>query len=121
MRLWETSTVPATLPVTDDAGATAGSAYRDGFAGTSFYVAEIPPGVGREQIPLHRSDTIDYMAILSGEIHLILPDREILLRQGDTLVHAGVMHTWENRGDAVCQLLFVVVPALRTNELRDGE
>lgn len=111
MRLWETPAVPADLPVTTDAGATAGSAYRDGFAGTSFYVAEIPPGIGREQIPLHRSDTIDYMAILSGQIHLVLSDREILLRQGDTLIQAGVMHTWENRGSELCRLLFVVVPA----------
>jgi mannose-6-phosphate isomerase-like protein (cupin superfamily) len=113
MRLWETSAVPTSLPVDVDAGVTAGSAYREGFAGTSFYVAEIPPGVGRQQIPMHRNDTLDYMAILEGEIHLVLPDREILLQQGDTLIQVGVMHTWENRGDELCRLLFVVVPGQR--------
>jgi mannose-6-phosphate isomerase-like protein (cupin superfamily) len=93
-RLWET---------------TAGSAYREGFQGTSFYIAEIPPGVGRGQIAFHRTETLDYMAILRGEVHYLLPDRELHLRQGDTVVQAGVEHSWENRGTEPCWLLFAVV------------
>lgn len=111
LRLWETSAVPAALPVAADASLAAGSAYREGFAGTSFYVAEIPPGIGRQQIPFHRNSTIDYMAILSGEIVFVLPEQEIVLRQGDALVQCGNDHTWENRSDATCRLLFVVIPA----------
>ena len=111
-RLWETTAVPARLPVDRDASLDAGSAYRAGFAGTSFYLAEIPPGVGRSQVPFHRNATIDYMAILRGEIHFVLPGQEFLLKQGDTLVQCGNDHTWENRGTEPCQLLFVVVPAV---------
>jgi mannose-6-phosphate isomerase-like protein (cupin superfamily) len=111
-RLWETAAVPARLPVERDASLDAGSAYRAGFAGTSFYLAEIPPGVGRSQVPFHRNATIDYMAILRGEIHFVLPGQELLLKQGDTLVQCGNDHTWENRGTEPCQLLFVVVPAV---------
>jgi mannose-6-phosphate isomerase-like protein (cupin superfamily) len=111
-RLWETAAVPAKLPVDRDASLEAGSAYRPGFAGTSFYLAEIPPGVGRSQVPFHRNATIDYMAILRGEIHFVLPEQEMLLKQGDTLVQCGNDHTWENRGTEPCQLLFVVVPAV---------
>jgi len=111
-RLWETAAVPARLPVDQDASLDAGSAYRAGFAGTSFYLAEIPPGVGRSQVPFHRNATIDYMAILRGEIYFVLPGQEILLKQGDTLVQCGNDHTWENRGTEPCQLLFVVVPAV---------
>jgi mannose-6-phosphate isomerase-like protein (cupin superfamily) len=110
-RLWETAAVPARLPVDRDASLDAGSAYRPGFAGTSFYLAEIPPGVGRSQVPFHRNATIDYMAILRGEIYFVLPGQEFLLKQGDTLVQCGNDHTWENRGTEPCQLLFVVVPA----------
>ena len=110
-RLWETAAVPARLPVDRDASLDAGSAYRAGFAGTSFYLAEIPPGVGRSQVPFHRNATIDYMAILRGEIYFVLPGQEFLLKQGDTLVQCGNDHTWENRGTEPCQLLFVVVPA----------
>lgn len=111
IRLWETGAVPASLPVSSDASLQAGSAYRQGFGGTSFYVAEIPAGVGRRQIPFHRNTTIDYMAILEGEIVFVLPEQEIALRQGDTLVQCGNDHTWENRSDRTCRLLFVVVPA----------
>ncbi len=111
-RLWETASMPATLPVDRDASLDAGSAYRAGFAGTSFYLAEIPPGVGRSQVPFHRNATIDYMAILRGQIYFVLPGQEFLLKQGDTLVQCGNDHTWENRGSEPCQLLFVVVPAV---------
>jgi mannose-6-phosphate isomerase-like protein (cupin superfamily) len=113
-RLWETAAVPTRLPVGRDASLDAGSAYRAGFAGTSFYLAEIPPGVGRSQVPFHRNATIDYMAILRGEIYFVLPEREFLLKQGDTLVQCGNDHTWENRGTEPCQLLFVVVPAVES-------
>jgi mannose-6-phosphate isomerase-like protein (cupin superfamily) len=115
-RLWEAPGLPASLPLAGDAGATAGNAYRAGFAGTSFYVAEIPPGIGPAQIPLHRSDTLDYMAILAGEIDLVLDGRAIELRSGDTLVLGGANHSWRNRGTESCLLLFVVVSATRGGE-----
>lgn len=111
VRLWETPAVPVTLPVTVDAAPAAGSAYRDGFRGASFYTAEIPPGVGRAQIPMHRNATLDYMAVLNGEIVLLLPGEELRLAQGDTLVLGGCDHSWENRGTVTCSLLFVVLPA----------
>ena len=111
VRLWETPSVPVTLPVTADAAPTAGSAYREGFRGASFYTAEIPPGVGRAQIPMHRNATLDYMAVLSGAIVLLLPGQELRLAQGDTLVLGGCDHSWENRGTVTCSLLFVVLPA----------
>lgn len=112
-RLWETSGVPTSVPLARDAGATAGNAYRPGFAGTSLYVADIFPGtVGA--IPLHRQDSLDYIAILSGEIHLLLDGKEEVLRAGDVLVQGGNLHTWENRSDAPCRMLVVVLSAHRT-------
>jgi len=113
-RLWEAPGVPAAIPFAADAGATAGNAYRPGFAGTSFYVAELPPGVGTAQIPLHRNDTLDYMAILAGEVDLVLEDRRVRLRTGDTLVLGGANHSWATVGDVPCVLLFVVVTAQRS-------
>jgi len=113
MRLWESTTVPARLPAIADLGETAGNAYREGFRGTSFYVAEIPPGSDEADIPMHQQDTLDYMAVLSGSIVLRLPDRDIELRPGDTLVQAGNLHTWINRGAEPCVLLFVVVAGER--------
>lgn len=113
-RLWESSQPPVTLPVMDDRGATAGNAYREGFAGTSFYVAEIPPGTDESDIPMHRQDTLDYMAVLAGRIVLRIEGTDLELAAGDTVVQAGNLHTWINRGSEPCVLLFVVVAAQRT-------
>jgi hypothetical protein len=112
-RLWESPTVPADLPANADLGETAGNAYRDGFRGTSFYVAEIPPGSEETDIPLHKQDTLDYMAVLSGSVVLRIPGRDIELQAGDTIVQAGNLHTWINRGEEPCVLLFVVVAGER--------
>ena len=111
-RLWETAGVPARVPIRADAGATAANAYRPGFSGTSLYVADIPARtVGA--IPLHREDSLDYIAILAGEIHLVLDGSETVLRAGDVLVQGGNLHTWENRSTAPCRMLVVVLRAHR--------
>ena len=44
---------------------------------------------------------------------LRIPGRDIELRAGDTIVQAGNLHTWINRGDEPCRLLFVVVAGER--------
>jgi len=109
-RLWETAGVPTTLPVRADAGAAAGNAYRADFAGTSLYVADIPHDtVGA--IPLHREDSLDYIAVLAGEIDLVLGTETCHLVAGDVLVQAGNLHTWENRSGSACRLLVVVLRA----------
>ena len=112
VRLWETGGgARRRCRCIADAGATAGNAYREGFRGTSFYVAELPGGARAPSIPMHRNTTLDYMAILSGRIVFKVDDREIELAAGDTLVQGGNLHTWINRWDEPCLLLFVVVTA----------
>lgn len=107
-RLWETEGLPVSLAVTADAGASAGNAYREGFVGSSLYVADIPPGSNLDNIPLHAQDSLDYIAVLDGEIELALPDRSLPMRRGDILVQAGNVHSWVNRSDRPCRLLVVV-------------
>jgi mannose-6-phosphate isomerase-like protein (cupin superfamily) len=110
-RLWEIPGMPARIPLSGDAGTTAGNAYRPEFTGTSFYVCEIPGGERAPKIALHRVSTVDYMAILSGRLVYQIDDREIELGPGDTIVQGGTNHTWINRWKEPCLLLFVVVTA----------
>lgn len=112
-RLWESASVPAPLPATEDLGKTAGNAYREGFRGTSFYIAELPPGTDETDIPMHRQDTLDYMAVLSGQVVLRIEGQDIPLEAGDTIVQSGNLHTWINRGTEPCVLLFVVIAGER--------
>ena len=112
-RLWETREMPVPLGVTADAGATAGNAYREGFVGTSLYTADLPPGSGLDDIPMHAQDSLDYIAVMAGEVDLVLPDRTVTLRTGDVLVQAGTVHSWVNRGETPARLLVVVLTGRR--------
>jgi mannose-6-phosphate isomerase-like protein (cupin superfamily) len=64
---------------------------------------------------MHRSDTIDFIYVLEGEIVLELDDgRETTLRTGDTAVQNGTRHAWRNRSGKICRLLVVMAGAKRT-------
>ena len=112
-RLWETRELPVPLNVTTDEGVTAGNAYREGFAGTSLYTADISPGSDLSRIPIHAQDSLDYIAVLEGQIDLVLPDQSITMKQGDVLVQAGNMHSWVNTTDKPCRILVVVLTGKR--------
>jgi hypothetical protein len=107
-RLWESPGTPVPLPLENDATLAAGNAYRETFIGSSLYFADLPAQSGGE-IPLHRNATLDYIAVMSGEVNLVLPDHRLVLTAGDVLVQGGTLHTWENLSDQLCRLLVVVL------------
>jgi len=73
-----------------------------------------PEGKSREKPrdpAMHRTKTIDYALILSGEIDMLLDDSEVHLKPGDVVIQRGTNHAWVNRGDRPCQVAFVLVDA----------
>ena len=58
---------------------------------------------------MHRTETIDYAIILSGEITMLLDEGEVLLKAGDVLVQCGTNHAWSNRSNAPCVVAFVLL------------
>lgn len=58
---------------------------------------------------MHRTESIDYGIVLSGEIVLLLDDSEITLKAGDMVVQRGTIHAWTNRTDEVCRMAFILV------------
>jgi mannose-6-phosphate isomerase-like protein (cupin superfamily) len=51
-----------------------------------------------EEFAYHRSDTIDYVQVLSGELTLELDSgEEVELVPGDCVVQRGTNHAWRNR------------------------
>jgi quercetin dioxygenase-like cupin family protein len=76
--------------------------------GTVFRVIEYAPGVTPRN---HRTDSIDYAVVLSGEIDMELDDQVVTLRAGDVLVQRGTVHNWVNRGTAPCVIAFVLIDA----------
>jgi mannose-6-phosphate isomerase-like protein (cupin superfamily) len=59
----------------------------------------------------HKTATIDYAIVLSGEIYAMLDDGEVLLKAGDVLVQRGTNHAWSNRTDEVAVVAFVLIDA----------
>ena len=60
---------------------------------------------------MHRTPTVDYAVILSGEIHMLLDDSEVHLNAGDVVVQRGTNHAWVNRGNEPCKVAFVLIDA----------
>lgn len=67
---------------------------------------------------MHRTETIDYAVVLSGEITMLLDDSEVVLQAGDVLVQCGTNHAWANRGTVPCQILFVLLDGEFDPELK---
>jgi quercetin dioxygenase-like cupin family protein len=66
-------------------------------------------GKGGRHPLMHRTETIDYAIILSGEITMLLDESEVLLKAGDVLVQCGTNHAWSNRSNAPCVVAFVLL------------
>ncbi|MGE0628676.1 MAG: cupin domain-containing protein [Hyphomicrobiaceae bacterium] len=76
--------------------------------GTRFIVMEFDPG---SDGAMHRTETIDYIACLEGEIDMDMDDSTVTLRAGDVMVQRGTNHAWVNRSTARARLAIVLVDA----------
>jgi mannose-6-phosphate isomerase-like protein (cupin superfamily) len=66
-------------------------------------------GKGGRHPMMHRTESVDYALILSGEIIMLLDDSEVLLKAGDIVVQCGTNHAWSNRSNAPCMIAFVLI------------
>jgi quercetin dioxygenase-like cupin family protein len=76
--------------------------------GTVFRVVKFDPGVSPRN---HRTDSIDYAVVISGEIDMELDIGAVHLKQGDVLVQRGTIHNWVNKGKEPCVIAFALVSA----------
>jgi mannose-6-phosphate isomerase-like protein (cupin superfamily) len=66
---------------------------------------------------MHRTESIDYGIVLSGEIVLLLDDSEVHLKAGDVVVQRGTVHAWTNRTNAICRMAFFLTDGTFEPEL----
>ena len=77
--------------------------------GTVFRIVEFGPSNGQR---VHRTDSIDYAIVMSGEIDMELDDGvKVHLRAGDTLVQRGTIHNWVNKSAEPCRIAFILIDA----------
>jgi mannose-6-phosphate isomerase-like protein (cupin superfamily) len=70
-----------------------------------------PPakGIPVKHPMMHRTRSLDYAVILSGEIDMMLDDTSVHLKQGDVIVQQATNHGWVNHGTQPCRILFVLM------------
>lgn len=62
---------------------------------------------------LHRTDTVDSVICIAGEIDMFLDEsRFVTLRAGDVLIQRGTDHAWVNRSDELCRLAVILLDTL---------
>jgi quercetin dioxygenase-like cupin family protein len=130
--LWTTSDTPARFSDTDTKRRE--RRIEPDANGTVFRVIEYPPDAqrlkslkpeehfgsmgaqaadakSRRHPGMHKTKTLDYAIVLSGEIYAVLDEEEVLLKAGDVLVQQGTNHAWSNRTDKPAVIAFVLIDA----------
>ena len=76
--------------------------------GTRFCVIDFPPG---NHPHMHRTETVDYVIVIEGEIEMDMDDSTVKLKPGDIMVQRGTNHAWANSSDKNARVAFVLVDA----------
>jgi len=104
--IWSTGEFPAENGTdADGAAREVGSTDPNG---TVFRLVEYGPGVSPRN---HRTESIDYAVVISGEIDMEMDGTTVHLEAGDVLVQRGTIHNWINRGTEPCVIAFVLIAA----------
>jgi mannose-6-phosphate isomerase-like protein (cupin superfamily) len=58
---------------------------------------------------MHRTRTVDYAIIMSGEMDMMLDDAMVHVKAGDVVIQQATNHAWINRSGAPCRVIFVLM------------
>jgi mannose-6-phosphate isomerase-like protein (cupin superfamily) len=87
-----------------------------------FQINPTPEGIAFEQVgaghhrvdtskhpAMHKTDTIDYIILLKGDVTLLLDEDEVKLKPHDVVVQRGTNHAWVNNGSEPALLIAVLI------------
>jgi mannose-6-phosphate isomerase-like protein (cupin superfamily) len=133
--LWVTEKAPADFSWADDRSA-ARKSFAPSNGGTFLLIVDFPPvgpevdkldvntmmnvvgadapkrGVPPSNPLMHRTRTVDYAIIMSGEIDMMLDTGTVHLKPGDVVVQQATNHAWLNHGKEPCRIAFVLMDSL---------
>ena len=103
--IWSTDECPAEIRSEEDYGARIIPTQPPAM-GSRFCVIDFQPG---NIAHMHRTDSVDYVMCLSGEIDMDMDESTVTMRTGDVMVQQATNHSWRNRGTETARLAFVLV------------
>jgi len=80
----------------------------------NFMMKIVGPEAPKKGLPprhpmMHRTRTLDYAIIMSGEIDMLLDEGEVHLKAGDVVVQQATNHAWVNRSGKPCRVAFILM------------
>ena len=70
--------------------------------------ARIPMG---RHPSMHRTDSVDYIILLKGEVTALLDESEVRMKPFDVLIQRGTNHAWSNRTNETTYIAFILIDA----------
>lgn len=103
--IWSTVEVPVDLNDETDGSLRDVGLTLNG--GSVIRVVDMQPG---GESPMHRTNSLDYGIVISGEVELELDNGAIeVCRAGDVIVQRGTIHLWRNvSASEPCRIVFVL-------------
>ena len=111
--IWSTNSMPVDNSMEAEAAQRAGFVKKYNYVGngqgTTIRIVEWTPG--HAMFP-HRTETMDYSIVLSGEIDVEFDSGQVVtMRQGDVIVMRGVTHNWKNKSTVPAVTAFILIDA----------
>ena len=75
--------------------------------GSRFSIIDLDPG--HRSAALHRTDSLDYVICLDGEVEMLLDDGAVALGAGDVAIQCGTSHGWANPGTVPARLAVILI------------
>ncbi len=61
---------------------------------------------------MHKTNSVDYLIVLTGEMTMAMEEGEIDLKPGDCIVQRGTNHAWINKGEVPCTIAAILIDAV---------
>ena len=61
---------------------------------------------------MHKTNSIDYLVVISGEMAMVMEQGEVQLKAGDCIVQRGTNHAWVNKSGKPCVLAAILIDAV---------
>ena len=117
--IWEAQQVPVPIDAAESDPTAGPVNFKLPETGVRVRVTDIPPTKPGSEPFTHRTNHMDFLHVLEGEITMQYddPDHKVVLRKGDTLVQRATNHAWVNHTDKHCRLFIVMVAGRITKDL----
>jgi hypothetical protein len=107
--VWSVPSLPATIEATQPDPTAIPLDFEIPTNGVRIRYLDVPPASGDSEPFMHRTESVDIVIIIDGEMTMPMDGQDIVLRTGDVLVQRGTNHAWVNRSGRVCRVLYVIM------------